>query len=161
MIASFAQIIRFAWRAQRGRAGRVWLVVACLCLGVLARVIVGSAVHDVSSAVERESRELVGADLIFSSDKFLDAARRAQLDDMLPEGSQHASYRSTLTMASRVDQQGARLSILKGVGGNWPLRGSVTIDAGDGPLKLNSAEIPQYLPAGSVWVQRDLLLHWS
>ena len=59
-------------------------MVACLCLGVLARVIVGSAVHDVSSAVERESRELVGADLIFSADTNLDETRRAELASFLP-----------------------------------------------------------------------------
>ena len=113
-------ILRFAWRAQRGRAGRVGLVVACLCLGVLARVIVGSAVHDVSSAVERESRTLVGADLIFSADTLLSDDKRAELDALLPAGTQHATYRSTLTMASRSDQRGARLSVLKGVSPQWP-----------------------------------------
>ena len=152
------QVLRFAWRAQRGRSGRVWLVVACLCLGVLARVIVGSAVHDVSSAVERESRTLVGADLIFSADTLLDDEKRSELDALLPVGSQHATYRSTLTMASRSDQQGARLSILKGVSAEWPLRGSVTIDGGDGPVELSAGQLPDHLPSGSIWVQQDLLV---
>ncbi|TVR44737.1 MAG: FtsX-like permease family protein [Planctomycetota bacterium] len=154
--------LRLAWRALSGRRSRVVLVVACLCLGVMARVTVGSTIADAGAAVDRESRTIVGADLLLSADSPLDEQRRQDLAEYLPAGWRSVDVRSTVTMASRADGEAARLVLLRAPALGWPLRGVVELEvegaAAGQSQRYDAAALAEVMDDGSALVQRDLLL---
>ena len=125
------------------RAGELTVLLVALTLAVAALTSVGFLADRVGRAVERESRQLLGGDLLLVadhpwSDDFRAAARR--------QGLQLAESAGFLSMVS--SSEGVQLADIKAVSDGYPLRGAMRIapqrDVGDG----EAAGVPR---PGTVW----------
>lgn len=119
--------LRLAWRLARGQSARVWLLVACIALGVCARVCVGSFSGALERALVREARPLLGADLEIASNQPLSAAQDTDLREILPPGARTAQQVRFTTMALAQDSGRARTVEVRAVEPGYPLYGSVRV----------------------------------
>lgn len=151
-------LLREAWRRLRGRPGWLTVLIACLAVGVMARVLVGSALHDIRATVQAEARQVVGSDLRISADRHLNKQRQQDLEAVLPDETRRTTTRHLVTMAAREDDDGARLVLLRGVNQDWPLRGTLRLADADGSEHRGGAAAHARLGEDRVLVERDLLV---
>ncbi len=121
--------LRLAWRLARGQSARVWLLVACIALGVCARVCVGSFSGALERALVREARPLLGADLEIASNQPLSAEQDADLLEILPADARTAQQVRFTTMALAQDNGRARTVEVRAVAPGHPLYGSVRVSS--------------------------------
>jgi putative ABC transport system permease protein len=148
---SFAQAIRMTLRDWR--AGELRLLAAALVVAVAAVTSVGFFVDRIRLGLERDAKQLLGADLVVSSDKPLTPALRehAAADGLalaetvtFPSMSINAAQPELLT-----------LSAVKAVSAGYPLRGSLRVREAQGAEDAATREIPA---PGTVWVDPQALL---
>jgi putative ABC transport system permease protein len=144
---------RLAWWMGRGAVARSWLLVACIAIGVSARVCVGTFTGTVARALDEQARPLLGADLEIIANQELSAAQRQAITATLPHGGRALDQLGLVTMALAPRSGKAGAVDVRGVAPGYPLYGTLTV-AGPGgqgpPARLFAAE-----PA--VYVQRELL----
>lgn len=116
-----------ALRLIRGAPARTLLFIACLAVGVAARVAVGSLASAADDALAREARPLLGGDLVVESNHALTPAVRAELDAALPAGSRVARERGFVAMASA--GAASRLVEVRAVDAAWPAVGTTVFAA--------------------------------
>jgi putative ABC transport system permease protein len=152
MNASFLhQGWRSLWRDLR--AGELRLLIVAVTLAVAALSAVGFFADRLKGGLERDARQLLGGDVVVSSDNptpaaFMDKARALVL--------QSAGNQSFPTMARALDAQGAgsKLVALKAVAAGYPLRGSLKVAM----LPDAPGELTREVPApGQAWVDASLL----
>jgi putative ABC transport system permease protein len=144
-----------AWRLglrmmlRDARAGELRLLVLALLVAVAAVTSVGFLADRVSQALERDSAQMLGADVVLEADQpiaqaLLDQARQAGLDT--------ASAVQFPSMASNA--HGAQLVALKAVEPGYPLRGALRV--ADQPYGQDAVtrDVPE---PGTVWVDAQLL----
>ncbi|MBA3698541.1 MAG: ABC transporter permease [Planctomycetes bacterium] len=119
--------LRLAWRLARGQSARIWLLIACIALGVCARVCVGSFSGALERALVREARPLLGADLEIASNQPLSAEQDADLREILPATARTAQQVRFTTMALAQDSGRARTVEVRAVDPGHPLYGSVRV----------------------------------
>lgn len=118
---------RLAWRLSRGQTARLWLLVACVAIGIAARVCVGSFTGTVERALAREARPLLGGDLEIAANQPLTADKRSELDAALPAGSRiHGQLRFT-TMGSCAENSRSRPVEVRAVDAGHPLAGGLQV----------------------------------
>lgn len=142
-------MIRLAWRLARGQSARVWLLVACIALGVCARVCVGSFSGALERALVREARPLLGADLEIASNQPLTGEQDAELQAILPASARMAQQVRFTTMALAPGSGRARTVEVRAVDADHPLYGEVVV--APGPLNL------LFGPEAVTFVQQELL----
>ncbi len=143
--------LRSLWRDLR--AGELRLLVVAVTLAVAALTAVGFFADRLQGGLQRDARQLLGGDVVLSSDlvtppAFLEQARAL--------GLQAGTTITFPTMARATDGQGgaSKLVALKVVEPGYPLRGRLGIaETPGGPV------VPQRaIPApGEVWVDAPLL----
>ncbi len=144
---------RLAWWLGRGAIARSWLLVACIAVGVSARVCVGTFTGTVARALDEQARPLLGADLEIIANQPLSAEQHQTIADALPRGGRALDQLGLVTMALAPRSGKAGAVEVRGVSPGYPLYGPLTVAgaAGQGPpARLFAAE-----PA--VYVQRELL----
>lgn len=145
--------LRLAWQLARGQSGRLWLLVACIAVGVAARVCVGSFSDRVEGAIAREARPLLGGDLEVAGNTPLPDERVEDLRAQLPSGAASARQVSFLSVATAASGR-SQLVDIRGVEPAHPLGGRTrAIDAA-------GAEVPVAALFGAeptALVGRDLL----
>jgi len=141
--------LRLAWRLARGQSARMWLLVACIALGVCARVCVGSFSGALERALVREARPLLGADLEIASNQPLSAAQDADLHELLPADARTAQQVRFTTMALAQDSARARTVEVRAVEPGHPLYGTVSVT----PAALETL----FGAEAVVFVQQELL----
>jgi len=148
------QLISFSWRMLRrdARGGELRLLATALAVAVAALTAVGFFADRVRQALDRESHQLLGADLLLTADQpwpagVVDLARSRGLQVV-----------ETLTFPSMVthgegDELRAQLAEIKAVGTGYPLRGSLRVAPA-----LHAADAPaQGIPArGATWIDERL-----
>jgi len=153
--------LRFLLRERR--AGELRLLVLALVIAVASLSSVGFLSDRVKAALERESHQMLGADLLLIADRpwsigdvspFAGTADQGLLDRARADGL--ASAR-TLTFPSMVsvgagEEMLAHLADLKAVTPGYPLRGRLRVSTGDG-LDRPTDEVPA---VGSVWLDDRL-----
>lgn len=128
------------------RAGHLNVLVLALVLAVAALTGVGFLAERVQRAVAREAHQLLGGDLLLSSDHAWDARfRRVAVE----HGLQVAESASFPSMVATAD--GVQLAEIKAVSANYPLRGQLRI-ASALNLPDRSATGAERIPQpGQVW----------
>lgn len=121
--------LRLAWRLARGQSARIWLLIACIALGVCARVCVGSFSGALERALVREARPLLGADLEIASNQPLSAEQEADLRAILPATARVSQQVRFTTMALAEDSGRARTVEVRAVDPGYPLYGTVRVTA--------------------------------
>lgn len=129
------------------RAGELRVLAAALVVAVAAVTAVGFFTDRIRLALERQATELLGADLVVSSDHPLDVAALAAR----AAGLRRAEAVEFPSMVVAGEQ--AQLAAIKAVSRDYPLRGSLRISrelfAPDAP----AGAIP---PPGAVWLESRL-----
>lgn len=119
--------LRLAWRLARGQSARIWLLIACIALGVCARVCVGSFSGALERALVREARPLLGADLEIASNQPLSVEQEADLHAILPTTARMAQQVRFTTMALAEDSGRARTVEVRAVDPGYPLYGTMRV----------------------------------
>lgn len=137
---------RLLWRERR--SGSLRLLAVSLALAVAALASVGFFADRVRLALESQSHQLLGADLLIASTA---PAREPMRREVAARGLALAETASFQSMAAA--GQGVQLVDVKAVSAGYPLRGSLRVaDARNAPDRL-TREVP---PSGSVWVDERL-----
>ncbi|SBT06231.1 conserved membrane hypothetical protein [Candidatus Accumulibacter aalborgensis] len=148
------QLLSFAWRMLRrdARGGELRLLAAALAVAVAALTAVGFFADRVRQALDRESHQLLGADLLLTADhpwpaELAIAARARGLQVV-----ETKTFPSMVTHGAGNELR-AQLAEIKAVAAGYPLRGSLRIAPA-----LNVADAPaRGVPAaGTIWIDERL-----
>ncbi len=133
------------------RAGELRLVLVAVMLAVAALSAVGFFADRLQGGLTRDAAQLLGGDTVISSDHPLPAEFEAQAQ---AGGLATASTAVFPSMARAPDDRGgaSRLVAVKAVSGAYPLRGSLTVDAGQGESAVQQGPAP-----GEVWADAAVL----
>lgn len=147
-------LFSFSWRMLRrdARGGELRLLAAALVVAVAALTAVGFFTDRVRQALERESHQLLGADLLLTADHpwpavFADEARTL--------GLQVVETRTFPSMVSRGDGADMRLQLteVKAVSAGYPLRGSLRVAPA---LNVPDAAAEGVPASGEIWIDERL-----
>lgn len=143
-----AHTLRLGWAGLRRdlRAADVRALFLALVLAVAATTMIGFFLDRIGSALERQSGQLLGGDLVLVQGNPFDTQ---VLDTLEDAGMTTARQVNTVSMAGFDDR--FQLASLKGVAPAYPLYGSFQVDFGDG------AETTTQLPERhTIWVEPRL-----
>jgi putative ABC transport system permease protein len=127
-------VLRMALREARASWRRLLFFFLCVALGVGAIVALRSVVQSVRWALTRDARALTAGDVRVMTNRPLDTAARARLDDLFRrEGATaRADAVELATMVRPADSAKARARIVEvlAVDSTWPLYGAVALEGG-------------------------------
>jgi putative ABC transport system permease protein len=150
LIPLLKQALRMSLRDWR--AGELRLLAAALVVAVAAVTSVGFLVDRIQRGLERDATQLLGADLVVSSDTPLDPA--------LYERAQQAGLATASTIVfpsmafADTDADRNVLAAVKAVSPGYPLRGHLRIAPHPGAADVATDQVPA---RGEVWVDSQLL----
>ena len=134
------------------RAGELRLLAAALVTAVAAVTSVGFLVDRIRLGLERDASQLLGADLVLSSDSPIDAALAARAKSA---GLATATTVVFPSMAlSEKDRDRNALAAVKAVSTGYPLRGRLRVSDAPGASDAPTSDVPA---SGDVWVDPQLL----
>ena len=145
-----APVFKMAMRFLRRdwRSGELSVLVSAILIAVAAVTSVGFFTDRIHLALQQQANELIGADLVLSSDHPLDEKYRREAEALKLNVSQNVSFPS---MA--VSEEGNQLGSLKAVDQDYPLRGNLrTADELFAPDKV-ARGVPEL---GTVWLEPRL-----
>jgi putative ABC transport system permease protein len=135
------------------RAGELRLLIVAVTLAVAALTAVGFFANRLQGGLQRDARQLLGGDLVISSDNRLPASFAAKAAELGLLSSWAVSF-PTMGRARDEDGGASKLVAFKAVSPGYPLRGSLRIaDAPDAPER-STRDVPA---PGTVWVDPSLL----
>ena len=145
--------LRHAVRMTRRdwRAGELRFLLAALAVAVAALSAVGFFVDRMNAALERDAKELLGADLLVRSDYPVREDWRAEAASRGLISADVVSFPSMAT-TGHAESEDTRLVAVKAVSSNYPLRGELHLRTTSNELTTRGA--PE---AGTVWVDTALL----
>ncbi|GBG01472.1 inner membrane transport permease [Azospira sp. I13] len=134
------------------RAGELKLLALALVVAVASISSVGFFTDRVKRALERESRQLLGADLLLTSDHPLAADTLAEARRLGLQTAETRVFPSMVT-AGEGEAMVAQLADIKAVSAAYPLRGKLRLAPQPGQADTEFQGGP---PAGSVWLDERL-----
>ena len=138
--------------ARDWRAGELRLLAAALVIAVAAVTSVGFLVDRIRLGLERDATQLLGADLVLSSDQPIDEALRERARNARLQLAETVLFPSMAI--SEADAEATTLAAVKAVSAAYPLRGRVRVaSARDGP-DAPAASAPE---PGTVWADAQAL----
>lgn len=149
-------VARMAWREGRASGRRLALLTAAISIGVGALVAIGSFTDNLRSAVEGQSRALLGGDIQLSVRTAPDSVTLALLDSLTrAAGSDPVTDRSAVTgfdgMAYVTRTSGARLVQVSAISGGYPFYGQVHTEPAGAWSRLQTERVtlvdPSFLTA--------------
>ncbi|RYD75609.1 MAG: FtsX-like permease family protein [Sphingobacteriales bacterium] len=111
-----------AWRDSRKNRSRLLLFISSIVLGIAALVAVYSFKDNLQNDIDRQAKELTGADLIVESRKTVSKQTQEMLKTM---GDDRAAESTFASMVYFVKGGGSRLVQMKALQGNYPFYGSI------------------------------------
>ena len=145
-----AQSLRMTLRDWR--AGELRLLAAALVVAVAAVTSVGFLVDRIRLGLERDATQLLGADLVLSSDTPISADQAGRANAAKLQIAQTVTFPSMAIRADDADR--SSLSAVKAVSPGYPLRGNLRVADAIGQEERVTREIPA---RGEVWVDGQLL----
>lgn len=151
---TWSDLLRQALRmtARDWRAGELRLLAAALVTAVAAVTSVGFLVDRIRLGLERDASQLLGADLVLSSDAPIDAAAAERARAAGLQTAQTVLFPSMARSEADADRNA--LVAVKAVSDGYPLRGRLqvadSLEGADRPVR----EVPA---SGEVWVDPQLL----
>ncbi|WDD94758.1 FtsX-like permease family protein [Burkholderia sp. FERM BP-3421] len=150
----WGDLLRQAVRMTRRdwRAGELTLLIVALVLAVAALTSVGFLADRLRQGLERDARQMIGADFIVRGDRPLDPSFTEQARAL---GLRTATTAVFPSMVGTPGADGAsRLAAVKAVSTGYPLRGAVELEDGANRPARPAAAIPA---PGTVWADPALL----
>lgn len=134
------------------RAGELRLLAAALVIAVAAVTSVGFFVDRLRAGLQRDATQLLGADLLISSDGPITGPLRQRATGSGLQLAETVTFPSMAVNAR--DRDVAALSAVKAVSPGYPLRGTLRVKSGyDAPEEATRA-VPE---PGTVWVDAQAL----
>ncbi|GHC29815.1 hypothetical protein GCM10010082_24710 [Kushneria pakistanensis] len=146
--SGLSHTLRLGWAGLRRdlRAADVRALFLALVLAVAATTMIGFFLDRIGSALERQSGQLLGGDLVLVQGNPFDTEILDTLEDA---GMTTAQQVNTVSMAGFNDR--FQLASLKGVAPAYPLYGSFQVDFGDGPE--TTVRLPE---RHTIWIEPRL-----
>lgn len=145
-ISMLMHSLRMTWRDWRAGELRFLLIAIIVAVGALSSV--GFFIDRVSNGLQSNANQLLGGDLVLSSDKPIGSNLRELTKDL-----QQAETATFVSMVMSTDlpigQAPSKLVAVKAVSPTYPLRGQLTLDTG---VVHNQTPSP-----GTVWVDQAVL----
>lgn len=126
---------RMAWRDSRSSRRRLLLFSSSIVLGIAALVAIGSFGTSLENAIEDQSKELLGADLVVNSRRALDDAHQAFTDSIEGEQATEVSFASMIYFPAT---EGTRLVQVRGLEGNFPFYGAFETEPADAEQRFRA-----------------------
>ena len=123
-----------AWRDSRAHRSRLFLFLACICLGVAALVALRSFGSSVKNGIVEQSRALLGGDLLIKSRQKIPQAATDELSDL--SSLSIKEWRFATMGKFPTAQDGSRLIQLRGIEQGFPLYGSIEAQPQSAPKAL-------------------------
>jgi putative ABC transport system permease protein len=127
-------VLRMALREARASWRRLLFFFLCVALGVGAIAALRSVVQTVRSALTRDARALTASDVRLQTNRALDAAAQARLDDLFRRAAVTARTDAVElpTMVRPGDSTNAQARVVEvmAVEPAWPLYGAVSLEGG-------------------------------
>ncbi|MCA6366499.1 MAG: FtsX-like permease family protein [Cytophagales bacterium] len=114
---------KMAWRDGRQNLSRLFLFTAALITGISAVVAISSLNYSLQEELDRNAKELLGADLVLNSNKKFDAGIFSVLDTTKQKVARDADMAS---MVMFMNTQQSRLVKLTAMKGDFPFYGEMT-----------------------------------
>lgn len=133
-IYSDAWVWKMAWRDARHNIGRLFLFVASLTTGIVGVVAIASLNYSLQADLDRNAKELLGADIVVTANRPFEPEVLASLD------SSKLEYASDAEMASMVlfmKNKQSRLVRVMGIDGPYPFYGEVETLPANAYSKIN------------------------
>ena len=115
-------LFKMAWRDSRKNRSRLLLFISSIILGIAALVAVYSFKDNLQNDIDRQAKELTGADLIVESRK---AVSEQSLKTLKNLGDDRATENTFASMVYFLKGGGSRLVQMKALEGNYPFYGSI------------------------------------
>jgi putative ABC transport system permease protein len=113
-------LMKMAWRDSRRNRARLLLFISSIILGIASLTATFSLGANVSSDIDSQARNLVGADLAIESNRQPDAKAQAMIDSLGDERSQERTFASMIYF---IKNNGTRLVQVHALEGNFPYYG--------------------------------------
>ena len=139
--------------ARDFRAGELRLLMVAVSLAVAALTAVGFFADRIHGGLTRDAAQLLGGDVVVVSDQ---PTPSTVIERVRAQGLASATTAVFPTMGRASDSQGggSRLITLKAVSSSYPLRGKLSLSAGDAQPAELVAQAPQ---PGTAWVEKAVL----
>lgn len=124
---------KMAWRDARHNVARLSLFVASLVTGIAALVAIGSLNYSLQEDLDRNARELLGADLVANGNKRFEPEVLAAFDSTDLE---QASETELASMVMFMNSKQSRLVRVMGLEGEFPFYGEITTLPADAYQKM-------------------------
>jgi putative ABC transport system permease protein len=143
--------------ARDWRAGELRFLLVALVVAVAALTAVGFFVDRMRSGLNRDARQLLGADLLVNADQPLPAPWRAEAQRRGLVLADTVTFPS-MAQAGQGDDSQALLSSVKAVSSGYPLRGQLRTTTSPDDASEALGDAADGVPApGTVWVDVNLL----
>ncbi|MGA0556386.1 ABC transporter permease [Larkinella sp. VNQ87] len=109
-----------AWRDSRRSRQRLFLFMSAIVLGIAALVAINSFGDNLARSIDEQAKELIGADLVLTTNKEVSPKTEQFLAGISPERSQEVAFPSMVLFPR---SSGVRLAQIKAVQGNFPYYG--------------------------------------
>lgn len=134
-ILSDAWVWKMAWRDARNNLSRLFLFSASLITGIAAVVAIGSLNYSLQSDLDANAKELLGADLVASTNKNFEPEVLAAFDST---GFEQATETEMASMVLFMHNQQSRLVKLVALEGRFPFYGEIITLPEDSYAKVKS-----------------------
>ncbi|OJJ17627.1 ABC transporter permease [marine bacterium AO1-C] len=135
-------LIKMAWRDSRRNLSRLLLFISSIVLGIAALVAINSFGDNMRQAIDNQSKELLGADLVIRSNQPLDSIKQPEVQQLidsiarLGEVSQEVAFVSMIYLPKTKNSRLVRVRALKG---NYPYYGVIQTQ----PQQVNKSFLKQ------------------
>lgn len=126
---------KMAWRDARHNVPRLMLFIASLITGITAVVSIGSLNYSLQNDLDRNAKELLGADMVANANKKFEPAIVAVFDSTKFE---QAAESEMASMVMFLHSKQSRLVRLVALEGNFPFYGKIETIPGDTYEKVRS-----------------------
>ncbi len=126
---------RMAWRDARHNFSRLFLFTASLITGIAAVVAIGSLNNSLQQDLDRNAKELLGADLVANGNKKFELEVLAEFDSLKLE---QASQAEMASMVMFMNTRQSRLVRVVSLEGNFPFYGKLETQPIDAYAKMKS-----------------------
>ncbi|HYI76489.1 MAG TPA: FtsX-like permease family protein [Chryseolinea sp.] len=127
-----------AWRDARHNFSRLFLFMTSLITGIAAVVSLDSLNHALQNDIDRNAKELLGADLVINSDKKFDKSLQVAFDSSKLEQASEADMASMILFYNSNNQ--SRLIRLVALSGPFPFYGEIETKPADAYEKLSQGK---------------------
>ncbi|MFC6999516.1 ABC transporter permease [Rufibacter roseus] len=119
---NIAWLIKMAWRDSRRNRSRLFLFISSIVLGIAALVAIFSFGYNLRRDIDQQAMELIGADLVISSNRPVSAEVQPLLDSLGDRRSQERSFASMILFPKN---EGSRLVQIRALEGEFPYYGAL------------------------------------